>query len=176
MSELKANDLQNGIELTFPDGIKEKVEFFSTSTIHCTKSKIPFKESLVVKKTPEKVNFTKTEEEKSFTLSTEKVKIIICKQDGKISIFKPDSTLLIEESEQPELEKITVKGDEGFSIKQKFSLNSDGLYGLGQNQENYMNYKNKKILLSQSNTNAITPVLISTNNIGIFWDNYSATY
>ena len=39
-----------------------------------------------------------------------------------------------------------------------------------------MNYKNKKILLSQSNTNAISPVLISTNNIGIFWDNYSATY
>ena len=39
-----------------------------------------------------------------------------------------------------------------------------------------MNYKNKKILLSQSNTNAITPVLISTNNIGIFWDNYSATF
>ena len=176
MSELKANDLQNGIELNFSDGIKEKVEFFSVNTVHCTKSKIPFKESLVVKKTPEKVKFEKTEEEKSFTLSTEKIKIIISKQDGKISIFKPDSTLLIEESGQPELEKITVKGDEGYSIKQKFSLNSDGLYGLGQNQENYMNYKNKKILLSQSNTNAITPVLISTNNIGIFWDNYSATF
>ena len=38
-----------------------------------------------------------------------------------------------------------------------------------------MNYKNKKIFLSQTNTDAISPVLISTNNIGIFWDNYSAT-
>ena len=83
--------------------------------------------------------------------------------------------MLLEESCQAEYEKITVKGDEGYSIKQKFKINSDGLYGLGQNQENIMNYRNKSILLSQSNTNAISPVLFSSNNLGIFWDNYSAT-
>ena len=109
-------------------------------------------------------------------MDTKKIKVKISKKDGKISFFKQDSTLLLEESDLPELVKISVKGDEGYSIKQKFAINSDGLYGLGQNQENFMNYKNKKILLSQSNTNAISPVLVSTNNIGIFWDNYSATF
>ena len=173
---MKEKDLQNGIEFIIQDNITEKIEFYSSGTVHCTKSKIPIKESLVVKKTPEKINFSKSEENNSFILSTEKLKVVISKIDGKISFFKPDSTILLEESTSPELEKITVKGDEGYSIKQKFSINADGLYGLGQNQENYMNYKNKKILLSQSNTNAISPVLLSTNNIGIFWDNYSATY
>ena len=176
MADLKANDLQNGVEFVFPDGLKEKIEFYSSGTVHCTKSKIPIKPSLVVKKSPEKVNFSKNEEGKNLTLTTEKLKVVISKSDGKVSFFKPDSTLLLEESSPAEMEKISVKGDEGFSVKQKFLLKTDGLYGLGQNQENYMNYKNKKILLSQSNTNAISPVIVSTNNIGIFWDNYSATF
>lgn len=174
--KLKTSDLPNGVELAFPDGIKETIEFYSEGTVRCTKSKIPFKESLVVKKTPEKTEFTKSEEDNSLILNSKKLKVKISKTDGKISLFKPDSTLLLEESAPPELEKISVKGDEGYTIKQKFIIKADGLYGLGQNQENYMNYKNKKILLSQSNTNAVNPVLVSTNNIGIFWDNYSATF
>ena len=167
--------IENGIELSLPQGITEKIQFYSKGTIHCSKSKIPFRASLVVKKSPEKVDFSTSENESSITLSTEKIKVFILKSDGKISFLKPDSTPLLEEKEEPEFEKIIVKGDEGYSIRQKFILNSEGLYGLGQNQENYMNYKNKEILLSQTNTDAITPVLISTNNIGIFWDNYSAT-
>ena len=172
---LKINDLPNGIELIFTDGISEKIEFYSIGTIRCTKSKMPIRKSLVVKKSPEKVNFSKSEENDYLELSNEKVKVKISKVNGQISLYRPDSSLLLEESSSPELEKITVKGDEGYSIKQKFKINSDGLYGLGQNQENYMNYKNKTILLSQSNTNAISTVLFSSNNIGIFWDNYSAT-
>ena len=167
--------IQNGVELSLPDGMTEKIQFYSKGTVRCIKSKIPLRKSLVVKKTPEKIDFSVSENESSITLSSEKVKVIILKTDGKISFYKPDSTVLLEENEKPELEKIVAKGDEGYSIRQKFSLNSEGLYGLGQNQENYMNYKNKKILLSQTNTDAISPVLISTNNIGIFWDNYSGT-
>ena len=167
--------IKNGIELSLSEDIKETIQFYSEGPIRCTKSKMPLRASLVVKYSPKEINFSKSENEKSIILSTEKVKAIISKSDGKISFCKPDSTPLLEEYEKPEFEKIVVKGDEGYSIKQKFLLNSEGLYGLGQNQENYMNYKNKKILLSQTNTNAISPVLISSNNIGIFWDNYSAT-
>ena len=167
--------IKNGIELSLSDDIKETIQFYSEGTIRVTKSKIPIRASLVVKKTPKEINFTKSENEKSIILSTEKLNIIMSKSDGKLSFSKSDSTVLLEEYENAEFEKIVVKGDEGYSIKQKFLLNSEGLYGLGQNQENYMNYKNKKILLSQTNTNAISPVLVSTNNIGIFWDNYSAT-
>ena len=57
--KLKIKDIPNGEELTLPDGITEKIEFYSEGTVHCTKSKIPFKKSLVVLKTPEKITFSK---------------------------------------------------------------------------------------------------------------------
>lgn len=38
-----------------------------------------------------------------------------------------------------------------------------------------MNYRGQEVVLSQSNVNAISPVLVSTQNYGIFWDNYSLT-
>ena len=174
--KLKTNDLPNGVELVFQDGITEKIQFYSTAIVRCSKSKVPIRESLVVKNKPGKVNFSKSEEGNSIALTTEKMKVVVSKEDGTISFFKPDSTVLLKESAKGEFEKITVKGDEGYTVKQKFLLKSDGLYGLGQNQENYMNYKNKRILLSQSNTNSISTVLFSSNNVGIFWDNYSATY
>ncbi|MBQ2176550.1 MAG: hypothetical protein II453_16320 [Alphaproteobacteria bacterium] len=44
-----------------------------------------------------------------------------------------------------------------------------------QHQENMMNYRGQEVVLSQSNVNAISPVLVSTQNYGIFWDNYSLT-
>ena len=104
MAELKPNDLKNGIEITFPDGIKEKIEFYSVGTVHCSKSKIPIKESLVVKKSPDKINFNKNEEDKYFILTTEKLKVVICKENGKISVLRLDSSVLLEESGTPELE------------------------------------------------------------------------
>ena len=73
------------------------------------------------------------------------------------------------------MKEIIVKGDTGVSTSQKFVINADGLFGLGQNQEGFLNYRDKKILLSQSNTNAVSPVLTASNGCGIFWDNYSST-
>ncbi|HEM49430.1 MAG TPA: glycosyl hydrolase family 31, partial [Caldithrix sp.] len=61
-------------------------------------------------------------------------------------------------------------------MQQNFRLSQDeGIYGLGQHQNGYFNYRNKKITLTQSNTEAVNPFLISTKNYGILWDNYSKT-
>ena len=38
-----------------------------------------------------------------------------------------------------------------------------------------MNYRGQEVVLSQSNVNAISPVLVSTQNYGFFLDNYSLT-
>ena len=38
-----------------------------------------------------------------------------------------------------------------------------------------MNYRGQEVVLSQSNVNAISPVMASTQNYAIFWDNYSLT-
>ena len=63
-----------------------------------------------------------------------------------------------------------------FSVQQNFTLTPDeGLYGLGQHQTGYMNYRGRTVKIVQSNTNAVTPMLVSTAGYGIFWDNYSKT-
>ncbi|MBQ3657693.1 MAG: DUF5110 domain-containing protein [Bacteroidales bacterium] len=172
---LKTNDLDNGFEIIFPDGMTEKITFYSPSTVRCTKSAKRLRGSLVVKKNPEKTAFTKSETADFWVLTTDKLKVIVNKTDGKVSYFRADSTLLLKEAAQLEIQEKIVKGDTGVSVAQKFEILADGLYGLGQNQENIMNYRGQKILLSQSNTNAVSPVLTASNGCGIFWDNYSAT-
>ena len=55
-----------------------------------------------------------------------------------------------------------------FSVQQNFKLTPDeGVYGLGQHQSGYMNYRGRTVNLVQSNTEAVTPFLISTAGI---WD------
>lgn len=51
----------------------------------------------------------------------------------------------------------------------------EGVYGLGQHQDGYMNYRGRQVVLVQANTNAVTPFLVSTRGYGMFWDNYSKT-
>lgn len=64
--------------------------------------------------------------------------------------------------------------DTGYNISQHFKISPDeSLYGLGQFQDGFMDYRDKEILLVQANTIAIVPFLLSTNQYGLLWDNYS---
>src|SRR3972149_8386168 len=66
--------------------------------------------------------------------------------------------------------------EKAFNVQQNFSLTPDeGIYGLGQHQYGYMNYRGRTVKLVQANTEAVTPFLISTQGYGILWDNYSKT-
>ena len=50
-----------------------------------------------------------------------------------------------------------------FSIRQNFKLTpEEGIYGLGQHQSGYMNYRGRTVKLVQANTQAVTPFLVST--------------
>ena len=61
-------------------------------------------------------------------------------------------------------------------MQQKFSLTPDeGIYGLGQHQYGYMNYRGCMVKLVQTNTDAVNPFLISSKGYGVLWDNYSKT-
>lgn len=61
-------------------------------------------------------------------------------------------------------------------ISQTFRLKEDeAIYGLGQYQDGYMNYRGKSIKLLQANMEIANPFLLSTENYGILWDNYSKT-
>lgn len=67
-------------------------------------------------------------------------------------------------------------GDAFYRIRQHFSVSqTEGLYGLGQHQNGVMNYQGRQVTLLQYNTMIGVPFLLSTNNYGILWHNYSIT-
>ncbi|WP_207422577.1 TIM-barrel domain-containing protein [Desertivirga brevis] len=67
-------------------------------------------------------------------------------------------------------------GDAFYKLSQVFiSPDTEAFYGLGQHQEGIMNYKGRQVLLAQNNTEVAVPFVLSSNNYGILWDNYSIT-
>lgn len=178
-SNYMETDVENGLGLYFKAGNSVNIQFFSDNIVRCSKLEdlAENHKSLVVKSGPsQKVEFTKTENDKFITLKTKSIIVNIDKQSGCVSYFRADSSALVSESASAKFQHMEAKGDNGYSTEQQFSISADeGLYGLGQNQENIMNLRDTTLLLAQSNTNAVNPVLVSTAGYGIFWDNYSLT-
>ena len=63
-----------------------------------------------------------------------------------------------------------------FQISQQFeSPEDEAIYGLGQNQNDIMNYKGRDEVLFQYNSKVAVPFIVSTKNYGLLWDNCSFT-
>ncbi len=71
---------------------------------------------------------------------------------------------------------VTYQGESSYAVKQVFeSPETEALYGLGQHQDDVINYKGQHIELFQYNTKVAIPFLLSSKNYGILWNNYSYT-
>ncbi len=71
---------------------------------------------------------------------------------------------------------VEIEGKQLYRVKQVFeSPKNEAFYGLGQPQTGLMNYKDKDVDLTQYNSVAAVPFLVSSRNYGILWDNYSIT-
>ncbi|MBN1567647.1 MAG: DUF5110 domain-containing protein [Acidobacteria bacterium] len=69
-----------------------------------------------------------------------------------------------------------VLGEQTYHVRQVFlSPDDEAFYGLGQHQNDVMNYKGHDIDLWQYNLVASVPFLVSSRNYGILWDNNSRT-
>jgi len=109
-------------------------------------------------------------------LSSSFVKLKIDKKTGAVEYLSSNDNLFLKEKSQTSFSPVIYDSDSSFTIQQNFEFNNDeGIYGLGQHQYGYFNYRGKTVDLVQSNTDAVNPFLISTNNYGILWDNYSRT-
>ncbi|HOO85987.1 MAG TPA: glycoside hydrolase family 31 protein, partial [Prolixibacteraceae bacterium] len=137
----------------------------------------PQKKSLVVVENMlPNIEVKNVETDRELVLSTDVLVLTIDKKSGNIAFATNDSNFLLKENGSPLFKSVEYDGDKGFSINQQFELSPDeGIYGLGQHQYGFFNYRGKEVKLVQSNTDAVNPFLISTNNYGILWDNYSMT-
>jgi len=116
------------------------------------------------------------ENNREVILSSEKIALSISKEDGKIEFLTPSNKSILKEKGKANITLVEYENERAFSLKQKFMLTPDeGIYGLGQHQYGYMNYRGRKVVLVQTNIDAVVPFFISTRGYGILWDNYSKT-
>jgi alpha-D-xyloside xylohydrolase len=111
------------------------------------------------------------------TLATSLLKVIVELSTGRIKFHDlKDQPLLEEENNGSSFSATTIDGGPSWQIRQTFlSPKDEAFYGLGQHQQGIMNYKGELVELLQNNTEVAVPFLVSNNDYGILWENYSIT-
>ena len=134
------------------------------------------RESLVVIDQKEKyTDFHVKQKADIVTISTSNVSAKVNVNDATINFFDKDNNPILKEKKQ-KVYHVTTPLDDYYNIEQQFSLTeTESLHGLGQNNNGIMNYRGHKELLIQTNHNAVSPFILSTNGYAILWDNYSET-
>jgi alpha-D-xyloside xylohydrolase len=173
-------NIKNGIELNTP-GLNLKVQFYTDDIVRITKwnpKGTSDKLSLsVIKKDLTDLNITSYQKGENIILSSAKLTLNISAKDGNIEFMTKDKFEILKEKGTPSFTPVTYYSDSGYTIQQEFQLTTDeGLYGLGEQEDGYFNFRGKKIELAQANVGASNSFLVSTNNYGILWDNYSKTF
>ena len=73
-------------------------------------------------------------------------------------------------------EETVYEGKRSYQLCQTFKTTAtEAWYGLGQHQDGVLNYKGHQVSFFQNNGEVAVPLLVSSNNYGVLWDNYSFT-
>jgi alpha-D-xyloside xylohydrolase len=139
-------------------------------------TEIEARNSLTVIAKPQTSGFNVNEANGKIVLTTGIVSASVNALSGAVSFT--DATgkpLLAERSGSGRvIEPVMHDGHALYANKQIFETGADdAFYGLGQHQEDAMNYKGKQVMFYQNNTEVVVPFLITNKNYGILWDNYS---
>lgn len=133
----------------------------------------PTLQSLIAVPQTYNVKFSVESTEQSVTLKTSELSASVCKATGKVSFKDKDGKDIISENQRT-YTPIEVEETKGYTIRQVWdSPEDEALYGLGQHQADEWNYKGKNEDLFQYNTKVSVPVIVSSKNYAILWDNYS---
>lgn len=132
--------------------------------------------SLAVTARPPKPEFSVDESANEVILGSGSLTVRIHKDSGAIDFIRPDGSIFTRENrlEPVALGEQMVSGSPTYQITQRLSLaDNESLYGLGQYDKAYMDYRGCKVDMTQTNIGIVIPFLISTNRYGILWDAYS---
>jgi alpha-D-xyloside xylohydrolase len=137
------------------------------------------RQSLMVDRTEwEPVKWSIKELDNQIVLSTSKLKVKVNKQKGTVAFYDAGDKLILQEKTAGSkiITPVEIMEEKAYHIQQLFDSSDDeAFYGLGQHQNNVMNYKGQDVDLWQHNIIAVVPFLVSSNNYGILWDNNSRT-
>ena len=172
--------VENGV-IVKADPIQVKVQFYADSTVRVVKwlpGGTDEKQSLVVTQDSLPILAIETKiEDGQVCLSSGKLKVMVNPEKGTLQFLNANGRILLAEAGQSMMPLTGIAGEEhAFRVQQDFVPGVDeGIYGLGQHQDGLMNYRGHRVLLSQSNTEAMASFLISNKPWGILWDNASLT-
>jgi alpha-D-xyloside xylohydrolase len=111
-------------------------------------------------------------------ISTAAMKAVVSMKTGQVAFYDAKGKLLLAEKavNSKIITPAEVMGEKTYHIQQLFDSPSDeAFYGLGQHQNDIMNYKGHDVDLRQYNMVSVVPFLVSSRNYGILWDNNSYT-
>ena len=178
-SEANVEQIQNGVYVEVCE-LNLEVRFYADDVVRVVKwlaGASAEKSSLIVKRDnlPD-LELKFKENGKEVVLSSSKITINISKKDGKIEYFTSGDKSIFKEEGNVSITPVEYGHERSFNIQQNFLLTpEEGIYGLGQHQYGYVNYRGRKVVLVQTNIDAVIPFFISTRGYGILWDNYSKT-
>jgi len=173
--------LQNGMKISPQNGAAKTIEInvFNNRIVRVQaspESVIPNVSSLcVVQGLASKTPFKVTSNAQFALLSTDELTVKVSLLTGDVTFTDKSGKVLLQEVKGGRSFKpFAVENDKGYSMQQVFTgTPGEAIYGLGQHQSDDFNYKNKSEDLFQYNTKVSIPFIMSTNNYGILWDNYS---
>jgi alpha-D-xyloside xylohydrolase len=132
------------------------------------------RQSLMVDKTDwEPVPWSIKEEGSHIVLSTAKVTVRVQRDKGTVAFYNADGRLILQEKMDGSkiITPAEVMGEKTYHIQQLFNSPEDeAFYGLGQHQNDIMNYKGHDVDLWQHNIVAVVPFLVSSRDYGILWE------
>jgi alpha-D-xyloside xylohydrolase len=170
--------LENGVQLRV-GSVTKNVLFYAPGIVRVnanlgrTHTKQP---SLAVIAQPAVTRFSVEETPALLTLRSEKLRVTADKKTGALTFLTAEgSELSRERPDNPSrITEKTISGEPTYEISQTFTLTPDeSLYGLGQYNRSYMDYRGQDVLLVQTNIGIVVPFLVSTKRYGILWDIYS---
>ncbi len=170
--------IQNGIQFRV-GGVVKNVLFYSPGIVRINASlgePYTTQPSLTVVLTPPEIPFQVKDSEPNLELSTAELRVVVDKKTGAVTFLHLDgSEITRERVDQPaEIKKVTISNQPTYEVKQNFTLSGDeSLYGLGQYNQRYMDYRGQQVLMVQTNIGMVVPLLVSTKRYGIMWDIYS---
>lgn len=130
--------------------------------------------SLVVVASPQAVPLVVEDGAESLVLTSAALRVEIDKRSGALAFYRPDGSLFTREQAPAALTTAEVTGAPTYAMTQAFRLTPDeSLYGLGQYNEPYMDYRGRDVSMVQTNIGIVLPFMVSTRRWGVLWDVYS---
>ncbi|WP_114783301.1 glycoside hydrolase family 31 protein [Botryobacter ruber] len=109
---------------------------------------------------------------------TKELQVEIAASTGDVIFRDKYGRELVKEASgsHPGFSPVTYGSEQTYQVQQAFQVADDeAFYGLGQHQAGLMNYRGWQVDLTQYNSVAAVPFLVSSKNYGILWDNNSIT-